>query len=123
VQRTQYARWLHRSWPAPSHDHGKPWRLAACLQSDAAWSLDAQRWFADHLQALRSCAPLVSAQVYAEQAQAQQCFIALDFAGGDAQAIWPMLQALLAQPALYGQAQVVQTLWAASAAPVQAWLR
>lgn len=123
VQRTQYVRWLHGQWPAPSHEQGTTWRLAACLQSDAAWALDAQRWLADHLQALRSCAPLIGAQAYSGQAQAQQCFIALDFAGGDAQAIWPMLQTLLAQPALYGQAPTVQTLWAASAAPVQAWLR
>lgn len=123
VQRTQYARWLHRQWPAPAHEQGTPWRLAACLQSDAAWSLDAQRWLADQLQALRSCAPLIGAQVYAGQTQAQQCFITLDFSAGDAQAIWPMLQAMLAQPALYGQAQAVQTLWAARAAPVQAWLR
>jgi hypothetical protein len=123
VQRTQYARWLHRQWPAPADLPTKPWRLAACLQSDAAWSLDAQRWLADHLQALQSCAPLIGAQIYAGHAQAAQCFMALDFVGGDAQAIWQMLQALLTQPAVYGQAQAVQTLWAASAAPVQAWLR
>jgi hypothetical protein len=123
VQRTQYARWLHRSWPAPAHEWGATWRLAACLQSDAAWSLDAQRWMADQLQALRSCAPLIAAQAYSGYGQAEQCFIALDFAAGEAQAIWLMLQALLAQPALYGQAPAVQTLWAASASPVQAWLR
>jgi hypothetical protein len=123
VQRTQYARWLHRQWPAPSREQGQSWRLAACLQSEALGPLAGQRWLADHLQALHSCAPLMAAQMYAAQTPEQQCFIALDFAGGDAQAVWLMLQALLSQPALYGQAPAVQTLWASSAVPVQAWLR
>jgi hypothetical protein len=124
VQRTQYQRWLHRKWPAPaqtsSREQSAPWRLAACLNSETGWTLDAQRWLADHLQALQSCAPLVCAQVFASEGQA---FIALDFAGGDAKAVWQLLQDQWAQAALYGQAQPLQTHWAASSEKRQAWLR
>jgi hypothetical protein len=121
VQRTQYLRWLHRQWP--SHQQSEPWRLAICLQSEGAWTLDAQRWLADQLQALRACAPLLRAQGFVQHDQAVQAHIALDFAGDQAENVWPLLQELFALPGLYGQTQTLQINWAASASPVQAWLR
>jgi hypothetical protein len=123
VQRTQYVRWLHRQWAAPTSAPGQTWRLAACLQSDDAWSLDAQRALADQIQALCSCSPLVGAQAYTQHEQASQAFLALDFSGGDVHAVWDMLQLQLAQPSMYGQAPSLQIHWAASASLVQAWLR
>ncbi len=123
VQRTQYTRWLHRSWPAASESSGESWQMALCVSSVSAWTLDSQRWLADQLQALRGCAPLLRAQAFVQQDQASHAFLVLDFAQSDAQSIWSLLQDLLAQPSLYGQAQALQTHWAASASPVQAWLR
>lgn len=123
VQRTQYTRWLHRTWPAPSESSGEPWRLVVCISSSAEWTLGAQRWLADQLQALRGCAPLLRAQAFVQQDQASQAFLSLDFAGSDAKSIWLLLQDLLAQPGLYGQAEALQTHWVASASPVQAWRR
>jgi hypothetical protein len=123
VQRTQYVRWLYRQWAALTSAPNSTWRLAVCLQSDALWSLDAQRALADQLQALRSYSPIVSAQAYTQHQQASQAFLVLDFEGGDALAVWEMLQLQFAQPSLYGSAPSLQIHWAASASPVQAWLR
>ena len=123
VQRTQYQRWLHRHWPAPSGKQSSIWRLAVCIQTEAAWSLDAQRGLADQLQALQSCSPMVCTQVYSNLGVAHQAFIALDFSGGDAASVWPLLQHFLGQPAMYGQPMYVQIDWAARAELVQAWLR
>ncbi|TAG24413.1 MAG: hypothetical protein EAZ37_16385 [Burkholderiales bacterium] len=120
VQRTQYERWLHRKWPAPAKKQGDAWRLAACFENEAGWQLDAQRWLADHLQALQGCTPLMGAQVFSSEGQA---FMVLDFAGGDAAVIWQLLQDQLALPALYGQAQSIQIRWAANAVQWQAWAR
>ena len=123
VQRTQYLRWLHRKWPAPAKEHGSIWHLAVCLNSDAGWTLDTQRWLADHLQALQSCSPLICAQAFCGASEKNQAFIMLDFAGGDAKAIWQLLQDQLCQRALYGQSPQLETVWAASAAALQEWLR
>jgi hypothetical protein len=123
VQRTQYVRWLHRQWAALTSAPNPTWRLAVCLQSDASWSLDAQRALADQLQALHSSTPLVSAQAYTQHEQASQAFLALDFEGGDVLAIWEMLLLQFAQPSLYGSAPSLQIHWAASASLVQVWLR
>ncbi len=123
VQRTQYTRWLHRQWPAPSNQQARAWRLAACIDNEAGWTLDAQRWLADHLQALQSCTPLIAAQVYSERGRENQAFMMLDFAGRDASSIWLLIQDQWAQQALYGGPQQLQTQWAASAEQLQAWLR
>jgi hypothetical protein len=123
VQREQYGRWLHRQWAVSASTHNPMWRLAACLQSDDTWSLDAQRALADQLQALRSCAPLTQAQVYAQHGDASRLFIALDFVGNDAQNVWSLFNALLEQPSLYGQPRKLGIVWASQAQLVQAWLR
>ncbi len=131
VQRTQYLRWLHRQWPVPakergsqhSSQYGLPWHLAVCLSSEAGWTLDAQRWLADHLQALQSCSPLISAQAFCGANEKNQAFIKLEFAGGEAKVIWPLLQDQLSQSALYGQLPQLETVWAARAAVLQEWLR
>ncbi len=123
VQRRQYVRWLHRSWPAPRAQLAAPWRLAACISGAQGWALDAQRWLADQLQALRGCAPLLRAQAFVQQDQPAHAFLALDLEGADAQSVWPLLQDIMAHPSLYGQAQELTISWAASASPVQAWLR
>jgi hypothetical protein len=120
VQRSQYARWLHRKWPGPPQEQGEVWRLAACFENEAGWSLDAQRWLADHLQALLSCTPLVGAQVFSGSDQA---FAALDFSGGDPAAVWQLLQHHLAQPAPYGQTQRLKMRWATTANVLQQWQR
>jgi hypothetical protein len=123
VQREQYGRWLHRQWAVPTSTPGQPWRLAACLQSDAAWSLDAQRALADQLEALRSCAPLAQAHVYEQHGDTSRLFLALDFVGDDAHNVWPLLSKLLKQPSLYGQPRQLAVVWASKAQFVQAWLR
>lgn len=126
VQRTQYTRWLHRQWAAPagaSEAVGTGWRLAVCLQAEAGWPLEAQRWLADHLQALQSGSPLVEAQVFSGEGPDHPTWLTLDFVGGDAGVIWQMLLAQLTEPSLYGQAQTLKTLWAASAFAQQSWLR
>ncbi len=123
VQRTQYLRWLNRRWPAHSQEQGTPWQLAACIDNEAGWTLDAQRWLADHLQALQSCTPLRTAQVYVEHGKESQAFITLDFSGGDASEVWQLLAHSLNQPSLYGQPQHLHFHWVASAEQLQAWLR
>jgi hypothetical protein len=127
VQRTQYERWLHRQWAAPTSAPppapSQTWRLAVCLQSDAAWSLDAQRALADQLQALCSCAPLAHAQAYAQHGDAAQLFLALDFAGDHADHVFALFNELLAQPSLFGQKRKLSMVWASKAQFIQAWLR
>lgn len=136
VQRAQYARKLHRQWPAPSSPGSPNWGLVACLQSASSWTLATERWLADQLQALRACTPLIAAQAYVhasvqararlgeQRDQTTSCFIVLDFAGGDAQSIWLLLQDQLAQSALYGQAPPsLRFDWAATASWQQSWLR
>jgi hypothetical protein len=123
VQRAQYLPWLHRQWPAPSNQQARLWRLAACIDNETGWTLDAQRWLADHLQALQSCTPLTAAQVYSHQSRENQAFMVLDFVGGDASSIWLLIQDQLDQPALYGGPQLLSTQWAASAEQLQTWLR
>jgi hypothetical protein len=123
VQRTQYARWLHRHWPALGRPQGATWRLAAYLASDAPWALPVQRGLADHLQALQACSPLVHAQVFSQRGAGNHALLMLDFEGDEPQSIWQLLQEHLKQPALYGAALSTQVQWAMSARLVQTWLR
>ena len=123
VQRTQYTRWLHRQWAASSHAIGAVWQLVICLEAEGGWPLEAQRWLADQLQALRSSSPLIEAQMFSSEGAGHPSFMVLDFAGCDAGEMWQMLQAQLSAPALYGQALQLKTIWAASASPLQTWLR
>jgi hypothetical protein len=123
VQRHQFERWLHRSWPAPHSAQGGAWRLAAYLASDAPWALPAQRWWADHLQALQACAPLVRAQSFSQRGEDTRALMLLDFQGGEPDSLWPLLQEQIKQPALHGVGLSVQVQWAMAANGVQSWLR
>jgi hypothetical protein len=123
VQRTQYARWLHRQWLSLQNHSLPTWRLAACLTSDADWALDAQRWLADQLQDLRTCCDLRTAQVYAQHDQAHQAFLMLEIASHEVSEVWQHLMNSMSQPGLYGLAPRLKVQWAVSAIEVQAWLR
>ena len=123
VQRNQFERWLHRAWPAPQTCQSVAWRMAAYLASDTPWALPAQRWWADHLQALQVCAPLVRAQMFSQRGDAGRALLVLDFAGNEPQSVWHLLQEQLNRPALHGAAQAVQTQWAMAAQPIQSWMR
>lgn len=123
VQRSQYTRWLHRQWPASSHQPSQTWRLAACLQAEAEWNLEAQRWLADQLQSMRASFELKQAQIFAQHGQPHLALMLLDFSGHEATKVWSDLSHLLAQPSRYGAAQSLQIQWATSARAVQAWLR
>jgi hypothetical protein len=123
MQRTQYSRWLHRQWSAPTSSAAPTWRLVICLDKPSVWTLDAQRWLADHLQALRACTALKTAQCYTEHTRPSHTLVALDFEGGEPAQVWELAQTLLAQPNSYGGAQACNMEWAASAVSLQAWLR
>jgi hypothetical protein len=128
VQRMQYARMLHRQWPAHASSHSAAsspsWRLVASFECEDAWSLAAERWLGDHLQALHACSPLMAAQVYVSDTNEPHGFVALDFAGGDAQDVWQLLRQQLTQDSLYGQALAsLRFHWAAKANWLQSWLR
>jgi hypothetical protein len=123
VQRSQYVRWLHRQWPASSHQPSQTWRLAVCLQAEAEWNLEAQRWLADQLQSMGASFELKQAQIFAQHGQPHIALMLLDFSGHEATKVWSELSHLLAQPSRYGAAQSLQIQWATSARSVQAWLR
>jgi hypothetical protein len=123
VQRVQYARQIHRQW-ASTVASSKAWRLAASFLCEDGWSLEKERWLADHLEALRACTPLVAAQAYVSPAQPTKGFIALDFVGGDASDVWQLLQDQFSQVSLYGQSpESLRFEWAAMAQWQQTWLR
>jgi hypothetical protein len=123
VQRHQFERWLHRSWPAPHGVQGSAWRLAAYLASDAPWALPAQRWWADHLQALQACAPVLRAQMFTQRGDTARALLLLDVVGDEPHKVWRLLQEQIKQPALHGAAQHVQTQWAMAAQGIQSWMR
>lgn len=127
VQRTQYTRWLHRQWPMRQAASAGRWVLAVNMMLDlateAGWPLAAQRWLADCLQALKSCTPLLVAQVFGAQNKSGEAFMLLEFDQGDAANIWSILQVTLSQEALYGAASSLQMRWACSAGVLQAWRR
>jgi hypothetical protein len=124
LQRNQYARYLHRQWPAIASSGSSTWRLAASLQSASNWTMETERWLSDQLEALRACTPLIAAQALVQHSQASQCFITLDFAGGDAPIVWQLLQDQLCENTLYGQApESLRFDWAARAAWHLTWQR